>query len=248
LKRATNSNNNLLIKQAGRICHSEKQLHYALTIDNMTKQTSEWKIKLARPEAKQSENLVQPGYTKLFIKNMVSIRCKLVVKAVLENLGLNYSTVELGEVKITGSLSHAKQEELRHGLLAFGLELLDDRKSIIVEKLKNVIVEMIHYADELPSIKFSHYISKKLNYDYTYLANLFSEVKGMSIQHFMITHKIERVKELMIYDELSLTDIAWQLHYSSVAHLSAQFKKITGLSPTHFKNMKQMRLTALDDL
>lgn len=185
---------------------------------------------------------------KLFIKNMVSIRCKIIVKQELENLGLHYTVVELGEVEILESISGKKQEALKAALLVSGLELMDDQKAILIEKIKNTIVEMIHYTDDLPKTNFSTYISKKLNYEYNYLSNLFSEVKGITIEHFIIAHKIELAKELLIYNELSLTEIADKLHYSSVAHLSNQFKKVTGLTPTFFKNMKHKRLTALEKL
>ena len=185
---------------------------------------------------------------RLFIKNMVSIRCKIIVKQVLDNLGLHYTVVELGEVDIQEDISGKKQEELKAALLVSGLELMDDQKAILIEKIKNVIVEMVHYTDDLPKVNFSTYISKKLNYDYNYLSNLFSEVKGITIEHFIIAHKIELAKELLIYNELSLTEIAHKLHYSSVAHLSNQFKKVTGLTPTFFKNMKHKRITALERL
>lgn len=185
---------------------------------------------------------------RLFIKNMVSIRCKMIVKQELENLGLHYTVVELGEVEIKEEISGKKQEALKAALMVSGLELMDDQKAILIEKIKNVIVEMVHYSDELPKTNFSAYISKKLNYDYNYLSNLFSEVKGITIEHFIIAHKIELAKELLIYNELSLTEIAHKLHYSSVAHLSNQFKKVTGLTPTFFRNMKHKRLTALEKL
>jgi AraC-like DNA-binding protein len=128
------------------------------------------------------------------------------------------------------------------------LELLDDKRSILIEKIKNVITELIHYSDELPRVNYSDYISEKLGYDYTYLSNIFSEVKGTTIQQFIIINKIERVKELLLYDELNLTEIAYKLHYSSVAHLSNQFKKITGLSPSFFKQLKQKRKGNLENL
>lgn len=179
---------------------------------------------------------------------MVSIRCKMIVKAELENMGLHSIVLELGEVEIQETLTQKKQEQLRIALLKFGLELMDDKKAVLIEKIKNVIIEMIHYNDELPKINFSDFLSQKLNYDYTYLSNLFSEVKGITIEHFIIMHKIERVKELLVYNELTLTEIAWKLHYSSVSHLSNQFKKITGLTPTFFKSIKHQRLTALDNL
>jgi AraC-like DNA-binding protein len=185
---------------------------------------------------------------KLLIKNMVSLRCKLIVKSELEKLHLHFHVVELGEVEINEELTSIQKEELKFGLLKFGLELLEDKKSVLIEKIKNIIVEMIHYSDEPPTLNFSAYLVEKLNYDYNYLSNLFSEVKGTTIERFIISHKIERAKELLIYNELTLTEIAEKLHYSSVAHLSNQFKKVTGLTPTFFKKMKHKRLIALENL
>lgn len=179
---------------------------------------------------------------------MVSLRCKLIVKSELEKMNLHHRVVELGEVEIIEDLTSAQLEELKRGLLKFGLELLEDKKSMLIEKIKNIIVEMIHYSDEPPTLNFSAYLAEKLNYDYNYLSNLFSEVKGTTIEHFIIAHKIERAKELLIYNELTLTEIAEKLHYSNVAHLSNQFKKVTGLTPTFFKSMKHKRLIALDQL
>jgi AraC-like DNA-binding protein len=179
---------------------------------------------------------------------MVSIRCKMLVKAELEKMGLHYTTVELGEVNILENISPAQREKLNKALKKAGLELMDDKKAMLVEKIKNVIIEMIHYSDEPPLTKYSVYLSKKLDYDYTYLANLFSEVQGTTIEHFIIVHKIERVKELLVYDGLNLTEIADKLHYSSVGHLSNQFKKTTGLTPSHFKKLKKKRLQNLDSL
>jgi len=172
---------------------------------------------------------------------MVCIRCKMVVKQQLKKLSLHYITVELGEVEILEIISNAQLIEFKTALVKYGLELLDDKKSILIEKIKKVIVELIHYADEPAKVNFSDYLSEKLNHDYTYLANLFSEVEGINIEHYIIMHKIERVKELLVYDELSLTEISYKLHYSSVAHLSNQFKKITGLTPSHFKRFKENR-------
>ena len=151
-------------------------------------------------------------------------------------------------MEIIVNLSEQKREQLKASLLMFCLGLIVDNKIVLIEKIKNLIIEIIHYSDELPKIKFSDYLSEKLNHDYTYLSNLFSVIKGTSIEHFIIAHKIERVKELLVYDELNLKEIAWKLHYSSVAHLSCQFKKITGLTPTHFKEMKHKRLTALESV
>ena len=185
---------------------------------------------------------------KLLIKNMVSLRCKILVKAELEKMNLKFTAVELGEVEIMGELSSKQEQELKASLLKSGLELLEDKKSMLIEKIKNIIVEMIHYNDEPPLLNFSAYLSEKLNYDYNYLSNLFSEVKGTTIEHFIISHKIEKAKELLIYNELTLTEIAERLHYSNVAHLSNQFKKVTGLTPTFFKKMKHKRLIALENL
>ncbi|HTF30371.1 MAG TPA: helix-turn-helix domain-containing protein [Flavitalea sp.] len=185
---------------------------------------------------------------KLLIKNMVSLRCKLIVKSVLDNMSLHYSTVELGEVNINEDLTSFSQQELDLALRKFGLELMGDKKSILIEKIKNIIVEMIHYSEEPPVTNFSNYLTTLIPYDYTYLSNLFSEVKGVTIEHYIISHKIERAKELLIYNELTLTDIAFKLHYSSVGHLSRQFKQVTGLTPSFFKGMKHQRLIALENL
>ncbi len=179
---------------------------------------------------------------------MVSIRCKMLVKAELEKLELPYKSVELGEIILSQNLPDQKHDELKCALLKSGLELMDDRRSILIEKIKNVIVEMIHYAEELPKTNYSHYISEKVHQDYTYLANLFSEVQGITIEHFIINHKIEKVKELLVYDEQNLTEIAYKMNYSSVAHLSNQFKKVTGLTPSHFKKLKNKRRIALENM
>ncbi|MFL5808931.1 MAG: helix-turn-helix domain-containing protein [Flavisolibacter sp.] len=185
---------------------------------------------------------------KLLVKNMVTLRCKMIVKSELQQLNVRFTTVELGEVEITEELSCEQEQALKIALLRFGLELMEDKKSMLIEKIKNIVVEMIHYSEEAPVLNFSAYLSDKLDYDYNYLSNLFSEVKGTTIEHFIISHKIERAKELLIYNELTLTEIAEKLHYSNVAHLSNQFKKVTGLTPTFFKNMKNKRLIALENL
>ncbi len=185
---------------------------------------------------------------KLYIKFMVSLRCKMAVKEELKKLGLHFIVVDLGEVEIMEELAPEQREALKKGLLISGLELMDDKRAILIERISNVITEMIHGSDELPMMNYSNHISEKLQYDYTYLSNLFSEVKGMTIQQFIIVHKVERIKELIIYDEMNITEIAWKLNYSSVAHLSNQFKKITGLSPTHFKQLKQKRRNPIEDI
>lgn len=178
---------------------------------------------------------------------MVSLRCKLLVKEELRRLGLQYAVVELGVVEILDDITEAQRIALKASLSESGLELLDDKKSILIEKIKNVITEMIHYSDEVPHMNYSDFISEKLSYDYTYLSNVFSEVNGITIQQFIILNKIERVKELLLYDELNLTQIAAKLHYSSVAHLSNQFKKTTGLSPSFYKQLKQKRSNNLEN-
>jgi AraC-like DNA-binding protein len=179
---------------------------------------------------------------------MVSLRCKMLVRGELEKLGLKCVSVDLGMVEILGDITDQQLKTFRENLKKTGLELLDDKKNILVERIKSVIVEMIHYADEIPRVNDSDYISEKLGYDYTYLSNTFSEVKGVTIQQYIIMHKIEKVKELLLYDELTLTEIAYKLHYSSVAHLSNQFKKVTGLTPTYFKKIKEKRDINLEDL
>lgn len=174
---------------------------------------------------------------------MVSMRCKMAVKSELDKLGLHYTKVELGEVEIMENISEEQQNQLKFRLSQSGLELMDNQKSILIERIKVTIIEMIHYNEELPKINFSEYLSDKLKHDYTYLAKLFCEVTGVTIEHYIIIHKIERVKELLLYNEFSLTEIAYKLNYSSVAHLSNQFKKVTGLTPTFYKQLKSKRLT-----
>jgi AraC-like DNA-binding protein len=166
----------------------------------------------------------------------------------LKKLGLRYVVVDLGMVEILEDITESQRSELKSNLLVSGLELLDDKKSILIEKIKNVITAMIHHSEEMPKTNYSDYISEKLGYDYTYLSNVFSEVKGITLQQFIIIHKIERVKELLLYDELTLTEISHRLHYSSVAHLSNQFKKVTGLSPSFYKTLKNRRMENLENL
>ncbi len=179
---------------------------------------------------------------------MVSIRCKMIVRSELTNLGLHPIIVELGEVEVKENINADQLKKLKDALFKSGLELMDDKKAILIEKIKNIIIEMVHYSDDMPKINFSNFLSEKLDYDYTYLANLFSEVTGITVEHYIIAHKIERVKELLLYDELNLTQISYLLNYSSVAHLSSQFKKVTGLTPTYFKHLKSKRRTSLDDV
>jgi AraC-like DNA-binding protein len=179
---------------------------------------------------------------------MVSNLCKLIVKQELKKLGLHFIVVDLGEIEIMETISETKRSELQHNLAELGLELMDDKRSILIERIKGVIVEMVHLADEMPNITFSNYLSQKLDHDYTYMANLFSAVQGITLEQFIIMHKVERIKELIIYGDLNLTEISYKLNYSSVAHLSNQFKKVTGLTPTHFKNLKNKRRISLDEI
>lgn len=179
---------------------------------------------------------------------MVSTRCKLAVKEELKKLGLHFIIVDLGEIDIMEDISDRQRGQLKIALLGVGLELMDDKRAILIEKIKNVITEMIHYSEELPKINYSEYISEKLNFDYTYLSNIFSEVKGITLQQFIIVHKIEKVKELLIYDELNLTEISYKMNYSSVAHLSNQFKKVTGLSPSQFKQLKNKSRIPIEEI
>ena len=172
----------------------------------------------------------------------------MVVKSELEKLGLHYTTVELGEVEITDQISKVQLDSLGIALKATGLELMDDTKKILIEKIQTLIIELIHVNDEQIKINLSDYLSQKLNHNYTYLSNLFTELKGSTIEQFYLANKIEKVKELLVYDEFTLTEIAWKLHYSSVSHLSNQFKKMTGLTPSAYKNLKQIKRMALGSL
>lgn len=179
---------------------------------------------------------------------MVSLRCKMMVKEELMKLGLKYVIIELGTVELLEPIMPDQKQQLKDNLLRSGLELLDDKKSILIEKIRNAVTEMIHHTEELPTMNYSDYLAEVLQYDYTYLANIFSEVQGITIQQFIIINKIERVKELLLYNELNLTEIAYKLHYSSVAHLSNQFKKITGLSPSFYKQLKHKRQNNLENM
>jgi len=179
---------------------------------------------------------------------MVSNRCKMVVKGELKKMGLRYVMLDLGLVETMDDLNPTQLKELKLALLKSGLELMDDKKAMLIEKIKNVIIEMIHYSDELPKVNYSDYISEKLGQDYTHMSKIFSEVKGITIEHYIIAHKIEKVKELLLYDELNLSEISYKLNYSSVAHLSQQFKKVTGLTPSFFKQLKNKKRNTLDSI
>ena len=189
-----------------------------------------------------------PCLLRLYIKNMVCIRCKMLVTDELMKLGIQPISVDLGETEIMDSISADTWLTIKTNLLKWGLELMDDKKSILIQKVKNVIIELVHYTEEPLSVNLSVYLADKLKHDYTYLSNLFSEAQGTTIEKFFILHKIERVKELLVYDELTLTEIAFRLHYSSVSHLSTQFKKTTGLTPSYFRQLKDKRRSMLEDL
>jgi AraC-like DNA-binding protein len=184
---------------------------------------------------------------KLYVKYMVSLRCKMMVKEELKKLNLRYVTVDLGMVETQDDISPEQHQQLKKNLLRSGLELLDDKKSILIEKIINVVIDMIHHTDELPKMNYSDYISERVGYNYTYLSKTFSEVEGITLQQFIISHKIEKIKELLLYDELNLTEISRKLHYSSGAHLSTQFKKVTGLSPSFYRLLKEKRKVNLEN-
>jgi AraC-like DNA-binding protein len=185
---------------------------------------------------------------KLYIKNMVSNRCKMIVKSELEEFGLHFILVDLGEVEIMEDISEEQRKLLNMNLEKSGLGLLEDKKRVLIEKIKNIIVELVYYSEQQPKVNLSDFLSGKLNYDYTYLANLFSESQNITIEHFFLSHKIERVKELLVYNEITLSEIAFRLHYSSVAHLSNQFKRMTGLTPSSYKNIRLKRRQASENL
>lgn len=187
-------------------------------------------------------------HLKIYIKYMVSQRCKMMVKEELKKLGLHFIVVDLGEVEIMENISDGQRELLKTALLESGLELMDDKKAVLIERIKNIIIQLVHHTEESIKVNFSDYLSEKLKYDYTYMANLFSEVQGTTIEQFIILHKVERIKELIIYNELNITEIAYRMNYSSVAHLSNQFKKVTGLSPMHFKQLKDKRRSPIEDI
>ena len=185
---------------------------------------------------------------KIYIQNMVCLCCKMTVAEELHKMGIEYKHLELGEVTLTRPFSTCQRETLRQNLHEYGLELMEDKKAILVEKIVNVIIKMVHQDEEVPVVNFSTFLTNELNQDYHSMSTLFSKTKGVTIEHFIILNKIERVKELIMYDELSLTEISYKLNYSSVAHLSNQFKKITGLTPTFFKNIKNKKRIPLENL
>lgn len=185
---------------------------------------------------------------RLYIQNMVCLCCKMTVAAELKKMSLAYTTIELGEVLLTAPLKKKERKQLQKTLHEYGLELMEDKEAILVEKIVTIIVTMIHETIDMPKMSFSVFLTNQLNQDYHTLSALFSKIKEVTIEHFIILHKIERVKELIMYDELSLTEISYKMHYSSVAHLSSQFKKVTGLTPTYFKNIKNKKRNSLGEV
>lgn len=184
----------------------------------------------------------------IFIKNMVCNRCIMVVQIELDKLGLDVKNIQLGEVTLDRKLAGEEKNKLSEALTKLGFEIIDDKKSRIIEKIKNVIIELVHYVESGNKTTLSDVLSDKLHHDYNYLSNLFSEVEGTTIEKYFIAQKIEKVKELLVYNELSLSEIAFRLNYSSVAYLSNQFKKVTGLTPSHFKQIREDRRKPLDEV
>lgn len=185
---------------------------------------------------------------KILIQNMVSRRCKMMVKSELEKLGIVYKSIELGEVELTEPINETIKKTLKVELHKSGLELMYDQKAMMIEKIINVIVEMVHYSEEFPTVNFSTFLSEKMHQDYHKMAEIFSKTKGVTIEHFIILHKIERAKELIVYDNLNLTEISHKMNYKSVAHLSRQFKQVTGMTPTFFKSLSKKQRNNLEDL
>jgi len=179
---------------------------------------------------------------------MVSLRCKLMVKSIADYQHIDYTNIELGFIELAEELNEHRKYNFNKDLKKIGLEILDEHDAILIEKIKNIIIEMVHYSDEFPTENFSDYLSEKLNYDYNYLSTLFTKTKGITIQEYLISHKIEKVKEMIIYNEATLTQIAFTLNYSSVAHLSNQFKKVTGLTPSAFKQIAREKRRNINDI
>ncbi|WP_417890260.1 helix-turn-helix domain-containing protein [Xanthomarina gelatinilytica] len=186
--------------------------------------------------------------TTLFIKNMVCNRCIMAVKSELDKLGIEPIDVQLGEVTLEKDLTAQEKEKFSKALVSLGFEMIDDKKSRLIEQIKTIIIDLVHHQDNGTKTNLSDVLSSKLFHDYNYLSNLFSKVEGTTIEKYFIAQKIEKVKELLVYDELSLSEIAFRLNYSSVAYLSNQFKKVTGLSPSHFKNIREDRRKPLDEV
>jgi len=179
---------------------------------------------------------------------MVSNRCKIAVTEVFKKLGLHVNSIELGEVEVLETISEDIAQKLAASLHNKGFEIMEDKRAVLVEKIKNTVIDMVHHSDKTLKVNFSDYLSTNLNLNYTYMANVFSIAQGISIEQYIISHKIERIKEFLLYDELNITEIAYQMNYSSVAHLSGQFKKYTGLTPSNFKKMKLKRKDPIEKI
>ncbi len=188
------------------------------------------------------------GMNSIFVKNMVCNRCVMVVQDVMDKLGIAVRHITLGEIIPEAPLSEEQKKELEAALIPLGFELIDDRKSRLIEKIKNIIIDLVHHKDSDTRVNLSGLLSSELHHDYNYLSHLFSEVEGTTIEKYFIAQKIERVKELLVYDELTLSEIAFMLNYSSVAYLSNQFKKVTGLTPSHFKRIRADKRKPLDQV
>lgn len=184
----------------------------------------------------------------LFIKNMVCNRCIMMVQNELDKLDLNVKNIRLGEVTFDKELIVEEKRKLDEALTLFGFQVIDDKKSLIIEKIKNIIIDLVHHQNNDAKTNLSDVLSSQLHHDYNYLSNLFSDIEGTTIEKYFIAQKIEKVKELLVYDELSLSEIAFRLNYSSVAYLSNQFKKVTGLTPSHFKQIKEDKRKPLDEV
>lgn len=186
---------------------------------------------------------------KIYIKYMVSNRCKLAVERALEELGLAASTMHLGEVILKEKLNNQQYYQLKAKLSKTGLELMDCKTAILIEKIKTIIIEMVHFSDDRPERNFSSILSERVGQNYSYISNLFSQTTGTTVENYIISQKVERIKELLLYDELNITEISYKLNYSSPAHMSSQFKKTTGLTPTFFKKLRKFKMRiALEDL
>ncbi len=185
---------------------------------------------------------------KIYVKNMACESCKVVVKEALEELDITPVKVELGEIETKEDISKDDKIQLNRKIKKVGLELLEKKQGVLIEKIRKIMIDYVYKSDDKPNIKFSVLLSEELNYSYSYLANFFSEVEATTIEQYIIALKIERIKELIIFGEDTFSEIAHKLHYSSVAHLSSQFKKVTGLTPSHFKTLKEKRRIAIQNI
>lgn len=185
---------------------------------------------------------------KIYVKNMACESCKVVVKEALEEMDIHPVKVDLGEIEIKDDISDDEKRELNSRIKKVGLELLEKKQGVLIEKIRSVMVDYVYKSEEKPNVNFSVLLSEKLHHSYTYLANFFSEVEATTIEQYIIALKIERIKELIIFGEHTFSEIAYMLHYSSIAHLSNQFKKVTGLTPTHFKALKEKRRITIQDI